>query len=68
MVVGAFPLGKLLYLGVKQISKPISRQIKAAAKGSTTFKQFVCIPPAQGTQLAADEQSRHFIRVPLLSK
>ena len=44
----AFPLGKFIYLGIKQISVPISRQLKIAAKRSPFFKQYICSPPAQG--------------------
>lgn len=47
MVAGAFPIAKLAYLAVKQISKPIANQLKNAAKSSRLFRQHVCLPPAQ---------------------
>lgn len=47
MVVGAFPIAKLLYLGVRQLSKPVANQIKAAARTSEFFRNYVCLPPAQ---------------------
>ncbi|CAL1571038.1 unnamed protein product [Knipowitschia caucasica] len=47
MVVGAFPLAKLLYLGVRQMSKPVANRIKAGARRSEFFKNYVCLPPAQ---------------------
>ncbi|XP_040182837.1 optic atrophy 3 protein homolog [Rana temporaria] len=47
MVVGAFPIAKLLYLGVRQISKPLANRIKARALRSEFFRTYVCLPPAQ---------------------
>ncbi|KAK5869117.1 hypothetical protein PBY51_010074 [Eleginops maclovinus] len=47
MVVGAFPIAKLLYLGVRQMSKPIANRIKAGARRSEFFKNYICLPPAQ---------------------
>ncbi|XP_068441523.1 optic atrophy 3 protein homolog [Clinocottus analis] len=47
MVVGAFPIAKLLYLGVRQMSKPVANRIKAGARRSEFFKNYVCLPPAQ---------------------
>lgn len=47
MVVGAFPIAKLLYLGVRQLSKPVANRIKAGARRSEFFKSYVCLPPAQ---------------------
>ncbi|KAJ1106605.1 hypothetical protein NDU88_004006 [Pleurodeles waltl] len=47
MVVGAFPIAKLLYLGVRQLSKPVANRIKAGARRSEFFKTYVCLPPAQ---------------------
>ncbi|KAM3874752.1 optic atrophy 3 protein homolog [Diretmus argenteus] len=47
MVVGAFPIAKLLYLGVRQLSKPLANRIKAGARRSEFFKNYVCLPPAQ---------------------
>ena len=46
-MVVALPLGKLIYLGIKQISRPISRRIQAGAVQSPLFRKYVCIPPAQ---------------------
>ncbi|XP_077423094.1 optic atrophy 3 protein homolog [Vanacampus margaritifer] len=47
MVVGAFPIAKLLYLGVKHLSKPVANRIKAGARRSEFFKTYICLPPAQ---------------------
>ncbi|XP_058490168.1 optic atrophy 3 protein homolog [Solea solea] len=47
MVVGAFPIAKLLYLGVKQMGKPLANRIKAGAVRSEFFKTYICLPPAQ---------------------
>uniref|UniRef100_A0A671EIE3 Outer mitochondrial membrane lipid metabolism regulator OPA3 n=1 Tax=Rhinolophus ferrumequinum TaxID=59479 RepID=A0A671EIE3_RHIFE len=47
MVVGAFPMAKLLYLGIRQISKPLANRIKEAARRSEFFKTYICLPPAQ---------------------
>uniref|UniRef100_A0A8D0DW18 Outer mitochondrial membrane lipid metabolism regulator OPA3 n=1 Tax=Salvator merianae TaxID=96440 RepID=A0A8D0DW18_SALMN len=47
MVVGAFPIAKLLYLGIRQISKPLAARIKDGARASPFFRQYVCGPPAQ---------------------
>ncbi|KAM7057570.1 optic atrophy 3 protein isoform 1-T1 [Molossus nigricans] len=47
MVVGAFPMAKLLYLGIRQISKPLANRIKEGARRSEFFKTYICLPPAQ---------------------
>ncbi|GAU89643.1 hypothetical protein RvY_02172-1 [Ramazzottius varieornatus] len=47
MVVAAFPLAKLLYLAVRQVSKPIAAGIKTRAKASPFFRTYICMPPAQ---------------------
>ena len=47
MVVGAFPLFKLGFLVVKQISKPIANSIAKRAKKSRIFREYLCIPTAQ---------------------
>ncbi|XP_058901249.1 optic atrophy 3 protein isoform X2 [Kogia breviceps] len=47
MVVGAFPMAKLLYLGIRQVSKPLANRIKEAARRSEFFKTHICLPPAQ---------------------
>jgi len=46
-MVAAFPVAKLGFLFVKQISKPIAKQIAARAKTSRLFRDYVCIPVAQ---------------------
>ena len=48
MVVGAFPLFKLVSLAVKQISKPVANSLKSAAKQNEFFRRYVCIWPGQG--------------------
>ena len=45
----AFPLGKLLSLAMKQVSRPIAYQLKSAAKRSPFMRRYICSPPAQGT-------------------
>ncbi|XP_006871534.1 PREDICTED: optic atrophy 3 protein homolog [Chrysochloris asiatica] len=47
MVVGAFPMAKLIYLGIRQVSKPLANRIKEGARRSEFFKNYVCLPPAQ---------------------
>ncbi|XP_068173937.1 optic atrophy 3 protein homolog [Antennarius striatus] len=47
MVVGAFPIAKLLYLGVRQLSKPVANRIKAGARRSDFFRNYICLPPAK---------------------
>ncbi|KAJ7990130.1 hypothetical protein DPEC_G00297140 [Dallia pectoralis] len=47
MAVGAFPIAKLLYLGVRQLSKPVANKLKAGALRSEFFKTYVCLPPGQ---------------------
>lgn len=59
MVVGAFPIAKLLYLGVRQMSKPVANRLKATARRSEFFKNYVCLPPAQRKyRLATDDNDR----------
>ena len=48
MPIGAaFPLAKLGFLLIRQVSKPIAKNIAERAKGSPVFKNWVCIPVAQ---------------------
>ncbi|GCC34778.1 optic atrophy 3 protein homolog [Chiloscyllium punctatum] len=47
MVVGAFPIAKLLMLGIRQVSRPLANSIKANARRNEFFKRYVCLPPAQ---------------------
>lgn len=47
MVVGAFPIAKLVSLAVKQISKPIATSLKNGAKRHPFFRDYICMPPAQ---------------------
>ncbi|XP_064359013.1 optic atrophy 3 protein [Dromaius novaehollandiae] len=47
MVAGAFPIAKLLTLGVRQLSRPLAARIKAGARASPFFRTYVCLPPAQ---------------------
>lgn len=51
-MVVVFPLGKLIYLGIKQISKPISRRLQAGAKSSPFVRKYICMPPAQSKGVA----------------
>eukprot|EP00090_Calanus_glacialis_P046650 TRINITY_DN9264_c0_g1_i1.p1 TRINITY_DN9264_c0_g1~~TRINITY_DN9264_c0_g1_i1.p1 ORF type:complete len:274 (+),score=100.99 TRINITY_DN9264_c0_g1_i1:35-856(+) len=43
----AFPVAKLGFLLVKQVSKPLAKSVAARAKKSPFFKNWVCIPVAQ---------------------
>lgn len=43
----AFPVAKLGFLLIKQISKPIAKSIAARARNSRLFREFICIPVAQ---------------------
>ena len=47
MAIGAFPLAKLGFVLVKQISKPIANGIASRARKSKLFRDYVCIPVAQ---------------------
>lgn len=42
-----FPIVKLGYLVLKQLSKPVANQIKRKAKAHPFFRNNVCMPPAQ---------------------
>jgi len=46
-MVAAFPVAKLGFLLIKQVSKPIAKQIAARSKNSRLFREYVCIPVAQ---------------------
>ena len=45
----AFPLGKLVYLGMKQLSKPISFQLRSSAARHPFVSKYICAPPAQSS-------------------
>ena len=47
MAIGAFPLAKLGFIVVKQISKPIANGIASRARKSKFFRDYICMPPAQ---------------------
>ena len=42
-----FPVAKLVYMAVKQISKPIARSIKNKATKSPFLRNYILLPPAQ---------------------
>lgn len=42
-----FPLIKLGYLAIRQVSKPIANYIKKSAKSNPFFRTWICMPPAQ---------------------
>jgi len=46
-MVAAFPLAKLGFLLIKQVSKPIAKGLAARARNSLFFRTYVCIPVAQ---------------------
>ena len=52
-----FPVAKLAYLAMKQVSKPLARALQARAKDSPFMKNYILIPPAQS------KISSSFIRV-----
>ena len=43
-----FPVIKLGYIAIKQISKPLARLMKEKAKNSPFFRNHILIKPAQG--------------------
>jgi len=43
----AFPVAKLGFLLIKQVSKPLAKSVAARAKVSPFFKNWICIPVAQ---------------------
>ena len=46
MVVAGVPVGKLFYLIIKQVSRPISKRMKLLALQSEFFRKYICVPPA----------------------
>lgn len=44
----ALPLGKLIYMGMRQLSKPIATRLKLYTKEHKTLRNVFIIPPAQG--------------------
>lgn len=46
-MVVAFPLGKILYLVVRQVSKPISVRLQRVAKQTPFVRNYVIMPTAQ---------------------
>lgn len=46
-MVAAFPLGKLIYLGIRQLSKPIAVQLRNSATRHPFVSRYICAPPAQ---------------------
>jgi len=46
-----FPLVKLGYLAVKQISKPLANAIKHKAKTTPFLRNYILLPPAQSMLL-----------------
>ncbi|XP_033149966.1 putative OPA3-like protein CG43998 [Drosophila busckii] len=47
MVIGAYPIGKITLLGLKQIATPVSKVVKQIAKTNPLFKTLICIPTGQ---------------------
>lgn len=47
MVIGSFPVVKLAWLALRQISLPIAQKIKDEAKRNPFFRNNICMPPAQ---------------------
>jgi len=43
----AFPVAKLGFLLIRQVSKPLAKSVAARARNSPFFKNWVCIPVAQ---------------------
>lgn len=46
-MVAAFPVAKLGFLLIKQVSKPIAKVLATRARNSLFFRTYVCIPVAQ---------------------
>ena len=58
MAIGAFPLAKLGFVLVKQISKPIANGIANRARKSKLFRNYICIPVISLVRCeSADESS-----------
>ncbi|XP_020817851.1 putative OPA3-like protein CG43998 [Drosophila serrata] len=47
MVIGSFPLGKIIVYGFKRVSKPIGNLLLWAGKHNPHVCRYVVIPPAQ---------------------
>ena len=47
MVAPAFPLAKLGFLVIKQVSKPLANAVAKRAKNSKFFRNYVVLPVAQ---------------------
>jgi len=45
--MGAFPAGKLAFLLIKQLSKPIASFAKEKAKQSFIMRNYICLPPGK---------------------
>ena len=41
-----FPMSKLLYMYVKKLAEPLASRIIIRAKKDETFKNMICLPPA----------------------
>lgn len=64
MVIGAFPLGKIFILGVKQITKPICNVVKVFAKNNRLFKTCLCAPAGQLLYWIEARSKLHMLRLP----
>ena len=47
MVAPAFPLAKLGFIVIKQVSKPLANAVAKRAKNSKIFRNYVVLPIAQ---------------------
>lgn len=47
MAIGAFPLGKIAILGIRQITKPVSAALKTFAVNNSIFRKYLCAPAGQ---------------------
>ena len=48
-----FPLAKLAYMAIRQISKPLAVYIKKKAKTTPFLRNYILLPPAQSEFLIA---------------
>lgn len=64
MVLGAFPLGKIIILGIKHIIKPVSQVFKTVAKHNPVFRKCLCAPAGQFVYSAEVKCKMHMLNLP----
>lgn len=64
MVLGAFPLGKIIILGVRHIIGPVSLGFKAIAKHNPLFRKCLCAPAGQLIYWTEVRCKMHMLNLP----